>query len=68
MEDGTKVDLLNEPRLKFVRVYDQIKPLLKAQRGIIYQSEIGEKDIARLRRRYHPQDAERILEILRERQ
>jgi hypothetical protein len=68
MEDGTKVDLLNEPRLKFVRVYNQIKPFLKAQGGIIYQAEIGEKDIARLRSRYHPQDAERILEILRERQ
>lgn len=68
MEDGTKVDLLNEPRIKFVRVYDQIKPFLEAQRGIIYQSEMREKDIARLRRRYHPQDAERILEILRERQ
>jgi hypothetical protein len=67
MEDGTKVDLLNEPRLKFVRVYNQIKPFLEEQRGIVYQSEIGEKDIARLKRRYDHQNAKRILEMLRER-
>jgi hypothetical protein len=66
MEDGTKVDLLNEPRLKFMRVYDQIKPYLEEQRGIVYQAAMQEKDIARLIRRYHPQDAERILEMLRE--
>jgi len=65
MKDGRKIDLLEEPRLKFVNIYDQVKPLIAAQKHITYsRHSMQNKDIARLRKRYRPQDAERILQII----
>jgi hypothetical protein len=64
MIDGTQVDLLNEPRMRFVRVYERIKPLLEAQKGIVYQHEITDRGVARLKKRYRQQDAERILRVM----
>jgi hypothetical protein len=66
MKDGARVDLLEEPRLKFVEVYDQIKPLVEAQNGITFRREIRDADIYELRRRYSAENAGRILQILRD--
>jgi len=65
MSDRGKVDLLEEPRMKFVDVYDRIKPLIAQQTHIHYTSEISEGGIKRLRSRYQPHNAERILKVLR---
>ncbi len=64
MKDGAKIDLMQEPRLKFVRVYDEIKPYLQAQPDIRYSCQVTNRDILRLKKRYSPADAEQILRVL----
>lgn len=65
MEDGHRVDLLEEPRMKFVKVFDQIKPLIEEQTHIRYTSDIRRRGVKRLRSRYRAHHAARILEVLR---
>lgn len=65
MKDGSKVDLMEEPRLRFASVYDRIKPFIEEQDGIVYRHEITDLGLRRLRLRYNPQDAEKILSVLR---
>jgi hypothetical protein len=65
MEDGRRVDLLEEPRMKFVNAFDQIKPLIDEQAHIRHTSDIRTRGIKRLRNRYRAHHAERILEVLR---
>ncbi|UCG81529.1 MAG: hypothetical protein JSV60_04435 [Desulfobacterales bacterium] len=64
MNDQAKVDLLNEPRMKFVRSYDRIKPFIEAQKDIVYKHEITDRGVNRLRRRYPQHHAEKILEVM----
>ncbi|UCG55677.1 MAG: hypothetical protein JSU70_12500 [Phycisphaerales bacterium] len=65
MKDGQTVDLLEEPRMKFVNAFDQIKPLVDEQAHIRYTSDIRTRGVKRLRSRYRAHHADRILEVLR---
>ncbi len=65
MNDKTKVDLLEEPRLRFIEAYDQIKPYLEEQNDILFtKSTISKYDINRLRKRYNSNNSEKILNII----
>jgi len=64
MKDGKTVDLLEESRLKFIRTYDKIKPLIRAQKHIKYDYKLGGEAIDRLRQSY-PKYSEKIIRIIR---
>ena len=63
MKDGKKVDIFEETRLKFVSVYYKIKPFIRAQKHIKYSYKLGVNEIRWLKSRY-PQDAEKIIRII----
>jgi hypothetical protein len=65
MTDGTEVDLMEEPRLKFVNVYPRIRGFIEEQTDIEYTEEITNLGLRRMRSRYGAEDAERILGVLR---
>ena len=65
MKDKVKIDLFNESPRKFIATYDQIKPFIRSQSHIVYASSIGVIDIEELRRRFHSQYAEKIIDIIR---
>jgi hypothetical protein len=64
MKDNTVVDLMEEPRLRFIEVYREIKPFLDAQTEIKYTEGITDGGIKRLKKRYRPEAADRILKVL----
>ena len=65
MNDEKEVDLLNESRREFIEVYSQITSFLHVHPDIVYESQMRDVDIVRLKKRYNHQVAEKILEILK---
>lgn len=65
MKDGKKIDLFNESRLRFVTVYEEIRPFIKVQPNIEYVSRIGSNDIKMLWA-YYPAHAEKIIKIIKD--
>jgi hypothetical protein len=64
MSDHTKIDLMEETRLDFVRVYPEIKFFLDRKPNIQYKREIDKKGVKRLNGRYTQENAREILHIL----
>ena len=64
MKDGNKIDLMEEPRLKFVAAYPRLKPIIRSQPHIRYSSEITQRGVNRLKRQYSRKNAIAILETL----
>lgn len=66
MSDQKSIDLMEEPRLDFVRAYPAIRPFLKEQHPIAYKKEITKQGKQRLFRLYKAEDARKILKILQD--